>query len=466
MRRGGCVGAVAALALVAGASAALDATQTTRIPLLHGEDMSNVVYHSDGVWLIGVVNDAQCGEPCEVVKETLQAAHEKAGDLVNLATIDAFQMIEGDDGEMVSLQEAFNITTLPSMLLYSYGPKVMLKGIKMDAQTVLALAGQGPKAFLKYLRNFIPSAVSRVRQFGLTKFLTYEEPHLPRVLLIHAKKKTPLVFMRLSLQFDRRAVFGEVVASDVDADFLLRFGVGDADDELPRMLVSPPGETVDAEAESFADWEVYEEGDNSYPAVSRWLMGRLPEVPIPHVRSFDGFESACVAKGGICFVAFLPGDGDERDDLLDAYRYVAGRSYSHANLVAANQFTISKLPVHFAWVDGDKQAAMMAAFGITAPPGVVGVNPRKKLFSAYRGAFDPDGVHDFILRMMDGKEQVDSYDSLPAWRDEAAEQAAASASRKAKKGKGKGDGAGKKKKKKGTKKKKKKAAAEADGAEL
>lgn len=60
--------------------------QTDTVPLLHGEDMSSVVAHSDGIWLIAVHNDVQCGEPCQIVADTLQAAHTKVGDLVNFAT--------------------------------------------------------------------------------------------------------------------------------------------------------------------------------------------------------------------------------------------------------------------------------------------------------------------------------------------------------------------------------------------
>lgn len=359
---------------------------------------------------------------------------------------------------MVPIKDAFNITTLPSMLLYSYGPKFIDKGLKMDAQTVLALAGQGPKAFLKYIRNFIPSTVDRVKQFGLKKFLTYQDPELPRVLLIHDKKRSPLIFMRLSLQFDRRGVFGEVVAKDVDDEFLGRFGV--ERDDLPVMLVSPPGEQVDPDAEAF-DWEVYDSGENTFAEMSQWLLTKLPEIPVPEVANYGQFETACKDKGGICFIAFMPDDEDERAELLNMYRYVSARAYSHANMVATNQFTLTRFPVHFAWINGDQQRAILSTFGLTSTPGVVGVNPRKKMYSSFLGAFDPDGIHSFVLSMMNGGEQVESYDELPRFVTPVKKEVP-----KAKKKPKSGSDAPKKKKKGKKTKKKKKAKKTGSEAEL
>ena len=62
-----------------------------------------------------------------------------------------------------------------------------------------------PVAAGRFLRNFLPSAVTKVSNVALKKFLTFDTPELQRVLLVTKKKLSPMPYDRLSLQFDRRA---------------------------------------------------------------------------------------------------------------------------------------------------------------------------------------------------------------------------------------------------------------------
>ena len=66
----------------------------------------------------------------------------------------------------------------------------------------------------RFLRNFLPSAVTKVSNVALKKFLTFDTPELQRVLLVTKKKLSPMPYDRLSLQFDRRAGACQCCAAD------------------------------------------------------------------------------------------------------------------------------------------------------------------------------------------------------------------------------------------------------------
>lgn len=312
-----------------------------KVPRLRGEEFDSVVMTSDSVWLIAIVSDAQCGEPCDLVADVFQEVHDRVGDVVSLASVDAFEIIKGKDGEHRPLMEEHNITALPALLMYTYGPKKLIGGLKIEAQVTMSLVGRGPKTFMKNLRQFVPGDVESVRKFSIARFVGEDrEPRLPRVLLIHTKKQTPLIYNRLSLQFDRRAIFGEMTGADEET--LARFGI--TDDDLPALLMSPPGGEVDAEAESLP-WTRHT-GDMKYKSMAAFLMERVPEVHIEYLDSADAWDRACVTKGGVCFVAFMPEDDDARADLTQVYRFATARSYSYPNL-EGERFQIVKLPVTF-----------------------------------------------------------------------------------------------------------------------
>lgn len=83
--------------------------------------------------------------------------------------MDAHGIIVGKSGEYVEVYQEFNVTGLPSILLYTYGPKRILPAVAIDAQTTGALVSRGSKFFLKQLRQFLPTTVQRVTNMGYTQ---------------------------------------------------------------------------------------------------------------------------------------------------------------------------------------------------------------------------------------------------------------------------------------------------------
>jgi len=151
-----------------------------------------------------------------------------------LCPVDARGPLVNDKGEETVVALEFNITQVPALLYYSYGPKKVVPSHVISAELVASLIGRGLKPFLRcvpaatprvrnttrsqppdtrladalgfrLLRNFLPSRVSQVKELGMNKFLTFDTPELQRVLLVTKKKLSPMPYDRLSLQFERRA---------------------------------------------------------------------------------------------------------------------------------------------------------------------------------------------------------------------------------------------------------------------
>jgi len=174
------------------------------------------------------------------------------------------------------------------------------------------------------------------------------------------------------------SVFG--FASPSDEDLLARFGLDE--DDVPALLVSPPGgETLDHTAERF-EWTRYDGGDMSYSTLSAWLHEVTERVPVPLLNAHSKYEETCIDKGGVCFIAFLP---DEDYDLgLEIVRRTAERVYVTPNIIN-NKFTTEALPMRFAWAQADHQPSVVSAFGLDNAPGIVGVSARKDVYTTCVG---------------------------------------------------------------------------------
>lgn len=76
-----------------------------------------------------------------------------------------------EDGGDVDVKTAFNITAVPSLLMYQTGDKALLKPLNIDAQSSAYLL-QSAKTLYTQLTMFVPSLAHRVTHHSLNHFLT------------------------------------------------------------------------------------------------------------------------------------------------------------------------------------------------------------------------------------------------------------------------------------------------------
>jgi hypothetical protein len=98
------------------------AQEDTDLPGLHyvpGEKLQRVVLDSDEPWFLLILeSDERCGKSCADMKQTVSTATTKAGNIFNFAYVNSHDAIIGRDGDMVEAFREFNLTTIPTMMIY------------------------------------------------------------------------------------------------------------------------------------------------------------------------------------------------------------------------------------------------------------------------------------------------------------------------------------------------------------
>lgn len=338
-----CLVALAALHASVGF---LQDESTAELPGLHyvpGEKLTRVILDSDESWLLMVLeSDQKCGKPCADIKAMVSSVYEKSGKLSRFAYIHASDSVLGEDGDMVPAHQAFNITTIPHMLVFGAGPKRMSTALKLDPQMAGALLGQGAKVFYSTTKMFSPGMVTPVRSGNLKSFLTSPAPALPRVLLITDKREVSNTLRKLSMDFEPRAIIGQLNVGEAGGKIAAAFDI--TEEDVPVLLAGPSGGIP---AEKLEDtvlkklpaghlrqgWTQYT-GSLSYEPLRKYLYSSLPLVPIPQLRSQADYLSQCeqAADVTLCFIAVLPPEAEaaalarakEKLDPEDAFLPITG----------------------------------------------------------------------------------------------------------------------------------------------
>jgi hypothetical protein len=80
------------------------------------------------MWVLGIgAPEHRCGEGCERLKRLLADAAAKSGGIYKYGLLDAFDSITNKDGEVVDLRTAWNITTIPMLVMFPWGEKSIAK---------------------------------------------------------------------------------------------------------------------------------------------------------------------------------------------------------------------------------------------------------------------------------------------------------------------------------------------------
>lgn len=311
----------------------------------------------------------------------------------------------------------------------------MGKGFRMEHSTLAGMLSRGFKMFVANLRMFVASALtSPLRAPGMLNFMTKEAPLLPRVLLLSDKKQSTATYASLSTTFASRGVFGQAPSSD--KALMAAFGNPD----LPALFVSPAGPHIPPPKEGnltegvYADWTRFKASSENitYAEMKRFLTSALPLPEVPVLTGPSSYRINCGDRTDVtvCFIAVLPSDeikalsassasesatsdegsgseAMEQDDPRPAatLRRVAARSLVRMNWEDLSQFrevTANRLPLAFMAVDEDEQASFAANLKASGP-GLIALNPRKKVFTVYKGdsSFSEASLYEYVLSVMD-----------------------------------------------------------------
>ncbi len=356
--------------------------------------------------LVVLAPDQQCGEPCGKVKDVLGKVAGKMGHLMKFGTMLHSEQLANpaEDNEMQSVGEIFGVVnktsgtaTIPHLLVWNAGPKLMNAAISMPAQYLMHIMSKGPKSAWTQLRNFVPSMVETANTNKLEEWMTKKHPEAPRVLLFTEKLGSSVLYKKLSVDFAGRALFGE--SSKFLEDMAELFGVS----EYPTLLVSPPG-PHSLKDEAYKAWKRYE-GKMEYHAIKAFLQRNVPDKNTPLVYSPATWKKHCAEADGVCIIAAVEDDAVARKRQLEVFDATVARTFVKVDIEGFQRGSVmaTEYPVSFMAVDGERQPDIRSVFDVPAVPSVIAVNPRKKAFSVMKGSYNEKNVYDFVMGMLMGE---------------------------------------------------------------
>ena len=320
-----------------------------------------------------------------------------------------------EDNELQSVGEIFgvvNVTegtaTIPHLLVWESGPKLLNKVVSMPAQYVMQILGKGPKTAWAQLRNFVPSMVETANTGKLEEWMTRRLPEAPRVLLFTEKLGSSVQYKNLSVDFAGRAQFGET--SKFLEDMAELFGVT----EYPTLLVSPPG-PHSLKEDAYKTWKRYE-GKMEYAPIKAFLQRNVPDKSTPMVHSPATWTKHCAGADGVCIIAAVEDDAVARKRQLEVFDATVSRAFVKVDISGFQRGAVmaTEYPVSFMAIDGEQQADLRSLFNVPSVPSVIAVNPRKKAFSVMRGSFNEKNVYEFVMGMLLGEGmELHTYDREP-----------------------------------------------------
>jgi hypothetical protein len=369
------------------------------------DELASMMADTEQQIVLGLSSRGQCGEPCEFLNKFLTSLEKSMDGYFKVVLADITTMIKVDDEEN-TLQNLYNISTIPALQIFPYGHKSFRQAFSINTNTTGQLMGAYLNApakqkamYAKQVHDvflqFLPKGeVDQVNAGNAVEWFA-QEPEKGRALLITAKSSTPPMFTKLALDFGAGMLFGELRSKQsASMDKLAELGIKVT--EFPKLLIGKPG----GGAKKMKEYK----GKLGLTAISKELAKVTPGVIVPELLSNAVFESACTSKGGICVVAML---SSRFDDPLETFKKVAARRFASADGSGSSPV------VNFVWMNADRQEDFMDAFGVESLPTVIALNPRKKRYSMMKGSFSSAEVLGFVSRLLSGKESLSKIDAIP-----------------------------------------------------
>jgi len=302
------------------------------------------------------------------------------------------------------LAHRFGVKGFPTIKVFPAGVKTLSKVTDY----------QGPRQ-AKAISDFAFKLLSGVQIQKLTagtfgEWFTNFKPDQRRVLLFTNKPsdaKQPDLFKSLAIEFGDRLAFG--IVHEEEEALIKQFQIT----KYPTILVLDAAKNV--KPETGVQAHKYD-GQPSFNALWSFLnplagqatttddLGK-DAVPTVHMlKSNEDFEKACLSRGGICLIALIGPDalaanGEPKyEKILDD--------------VAAKHH---KKPIHFMKTDRFHQTKFVNEFGLSDSDvaSVVILNPRKKQFAPFLGAFDEEHLSEYIEGVLSGKTRTSKISTIP-----------------------------------------------------
>ena len=279
-----------------------------------------------------------------------------------------------------------NVKDYPSYMIY---PPLPAPVMKYEGKLE-------PKYVLSYLGKFIDNKCQELSNNNFDDFIS-QHPNLPKILLFTDKKNIPLIFKRLSLEFNKKIEFG-IVRNDMTA-ILSKYKVN----KFPSiMAIGVDKKTKFYEGNMkykpiFDFCNVYQEtffvvGDDTTPRdepKKPWLNEKLPELT-----KESGNDLCFAVDKVICVVCINKEKPDKKieDTLIEIQNWLSPK---------INRGSKYK----FGWINSSTQKAIIKEMGIeeNSGPIIVLINRgARKRYHKYEGEINVDGLRNLFEKLASG----------------------------------------------------------------
>merc|ERR1711865_346616 len=167
------------------------------LEFVKADELAALMANEEQQVVLGLSSRGNCGEPCEMFNKFLTNDEEN------------------------TLQNLYNISTIPAVQIYPYGHKSYDQAYAIDTNTTGQLMGAylnaektQKAAYTKQVHDvflqFLPKGeVENVNAGNLEEWLS-QDSSKARALLVTAKSSTPPMFTKLALDYGAGMLFGEL----------------------------------------------------------------------------------------------------------------------------------------------------------------------------------------------------------------------------------------------------------------
>ncbi len=418
-------------------------------------DLYDSVISSDDLWAIGVTKAKKC-KLCKKLKKLLlelsTVSTSSLRHVYKFAWADGYEYVEGIDGDEILFKDQLKIKTFPSIVLFPYGPKQLKASIILDKKEIKdILQIKEYKLRLRklktLLKKFLPSKVTildSAKQKVLRKFTAEEDPNLRRVILFSKSSVVSPMYKKLSLQFDRRYVFGQ----SSNLKLANKFGLDNISSSSSLFISSRKGKNINVKLKHFTNktWisatsslaipyskplsspsikilndnhDINNQSKNAltYERVYNILNSNEEYVNVSKITSKKAWMKNCIKNSKfqgnnnhICIIGIFQFGDQAGGQELEAFQELATRSILRTGYGDGSKGSIQveRMPLSFMWTYGELQDNLMTQFIISRLPCMLIINPNKRYYSIRYGKIplEIEPMHKFLFASLSGNTKL------------------------------------------------------------
>lgn len=380
---------------------------------VRGAVLLKTILPSDDAWVLGVGLGWKC-KSCRRIRKFLERLSvSPLKDAFRFAVGNGKEYVEGLDGDDLMLKDQMGIKAFPGIILFPFGPKQIKAAIILDSNIAESMIDgeDGRRKAQKMLKNFLPSLVkSTATNAELNVFLHGSDHQLRRILLLTKLSKPSQMYKKLSLQFDRRFVFG---ISDSE-DLARRFGIHP--NERPQLVVSPDNggkKLKKCTRKTTFHWDRFEYELEETKKLNAYTVGmhlnRLkPTVSVPYVGNQSAWNKNCLNPrlAKICVIGLLQFGNQAGGQEVEAIEELATKSILRTEFGDGRpgSVQVQRMPLSLMWMHGELQNNFLDLLKVSRLPALVVLNPLKRQYSLFYGSIPLQSsiLREYILATLSG----------------------------------------------------------------